>query len=280
MFSASTVDGLTRTFWRHTGRPIDLSGEHAWLQAPRSSGPMVGDGWVEAAARDLGGRAVYNEPDAGLYADMSVLDGPGFSAANLHPLVRDFYEHTSNWRVEVWAQWNLLFQPGGELVSRLFGRRLHQLALPTRPLEVSRGMDSRVVTLLDAAGTQQGAAWLRTLKATGEWAFSGCYSARRLPGAERASVHVTFPLESGNVQVFLRPRVLPTGALELASPTGPFGKDGAYITTFEHGRAHAARVPLHETFHVFVDDEGVLRTDHHLKLWSATVVRLHYKLTT
>ncbi|GAB3256555.1 hypothetical protein [Kineosporia babensis] len=123
-----------------------------------------------------------------------------------------------------------------------------------------------------------GAAWLRTLKATGEWVFSGAYSARRLPGADRSSVHVTFPLESGNVQVFLRPRVLPGGALELASPSGRFGSDGAYVTVSENGQAHAARVPLHETFRVFVDDEGTLRTDHHLKLWSASVLRLHYKL--
>ncbi|MEO6998264.1 MAG: hypothetical protein ABI112_09295 [Terracoccus sp.] len=44
------------------------------------------------------------------------------------------------------------------------------------------------------------------------------------------------------------------------------------------GRTHAARAPIHETFRVYVDSEGVLRTDHHLCLWSATVVRLHYKL--
>ena len=213
----STLDGLTRTFWRHTGRAVDLTGRHAWLDAPRNVGSAVGDAWVEAAATRFGGRAVYDQPGAGLYRDMAVLDGPGFAAADLHPLVRGFYEHTSDWRVEVWAQWNLMFQPAGELISRFFGRRLQQLALPTRPLEVSRGMDSRVVALLDGSGTQQGAAWLRTLKATGEWAFSGCYSARRLPGADRASVHVAFPLESGNVQVFLRPRVLPTGALELSS---------------------------------------------------------------
>ena len=29
---------------------------------------------------------------------------------------------------------------------------------------------------------------------------------------------------------------------------------------------------------MYVDEEGVLRTDHELRLWSAPVVRLHYKL--
>jgi hypothetical protein len=37
-------------------------------------------------------------------------------------------------------------------------------------------------------------------------------------------------------------------------------------------------VPLHETFRVYVDAHGVLRTDHELRLWSAWAVRLHYKL--
>jgi hypothetical protein len=46
----------------------------------------------------------------------------------------------------------------------------------------------------------------------------------------------------------------------------------------DHGRTHAARAPIHETFRVYVDAEGVLRTDHELRLWSARVVRLHYKL--
>lgn len=39
-----------------------------------------------------------------------------------------------------------------------------------------------------------------------------------------------------------------------------------------------ARVPLHETFRVYVDEEGVLRTDHALALWGMRALRLHYKL--
>lgn len=66
-------------------------------------------------------------------------------------------------------------------------------------------MDSRVRVIRDRDGEQVGAAWLRTLRPSGRYVFSGCYSTRRLPGAAQPSVHVAFPLESGNVQVFLRP---------------------------------------------------------------------------
>ena len=208
-----------------------------------------------------------------------MLDGPGFDSARLRPEVRDFYEHTSAWRMEVWTQWNPLFQPGGEVISRYFGRRVQQLALPTRPLDVALGMDSRVATIVDAGGEQRAAGWLRTLRSTGEYVYSGCYSTRLLPGTAQPSVHVAFPLQAGNVQVFLRPKVLPGGALELSSPTGVFGQDGAYVVVERGNRTHAARAPIHELFRVYVDPEGTLRTDHTLRLWSATVVRLHYKLT-
>jgi hypothetical protein len=271
------LDRVTRTFWRVKGRPVELAGSEQWLDAPMHDGQTIGDEWLDAAAVAYAG-ALNEHADGGLLADMSELDGPHFRAADLRPEVRHFYEHTSEWRMEVWTQWNALFQPGGELISRYFGRRVQQLALPTRPLDVALGMDSRVVTIVDADGVQRAAGWLRTLRSTGEYVYSGCYSSRTLPGSMQPSVHVAFPLEQGNVQVFLRPGVLPGGALELRSPAGSFGKDGAYVVVADRGDTHAARAPIHETFRVYVDSEGVLRTDHVLSLWSSTMVRLHYKL--
>lgn len=268
----------TRKFWRAAGRPVDLAGEHAWLRAPSSAGPVVRDRWLAAEAERHGGYVDEATPGAGLLASMAELDGPGFRAADLLPQVRAFYEHTSGWHVEVWSAWAPWAWPAGELVSRLFGKRVEQLALPTRPLDVAHGMDSRVAVIRDGAGGQVAAGWLRTLRATGEFVFSGCYSTRALPGADRPSVHVAFPLESGNVQVFLRPEVQPDGSLRLESPPGGFGADGAYVVVADGGRTHASRAPVHESFHVHVDDHGVLRTDHVLRMWGATAMRLHYKL--
>jgi len=90
-------------------------------------------------------------------------------------------------------------------------------------------------------------------------------------------LQVAFPLESGNVQAFLRPSVTSDGGLVLESPPGGFGEDGAYVVVRD-GSDVAARVPLHETFHVYVDDRGVLRTDHELRFRTMSAVRLHYRL--
>lgn len=273
------LDRVSRTFWRATGRRVDLGGEHAWLDAPVHDGAVIGDAWLTSAATRWGGEVRDDVEGAGLLPDLGVLDGPGFRADALHPDVRDFYEHTSRWRMEVWTQWAAAFQPGGELVSRLFGRRVQQLALPTRPLDVAHGMDSRVAVITDHTGRQRAAGWIRSLRSTGEYVYSGCYASRVLPGADRASVHVTFPLEAGNVQVFLRPTALPDGSLQLDSPQGHFGQDGAYVVVTGPQGDHAARAPIHERFRVYVDGAGVLRTDHELRMWSATAVRLHYKLS-
>lgn len=278
------LDLGSRKFWRLVGKRVDLASDHSWLRAPTSRSSTVGDGWLAAEAAHHGGTVddAAAAPAAGstpgLLPAMTVLDGPGFDAARLDRRVRDFYEHTAAWHMEVWSGWSPLFWPAGELVARLFGRRVEQLSLPMRPLDVAHGMDSQVRVIRDGHGEQVAAAWLRTLRPSGRYVFSGCYSARRLPSAARPSVHVAFPLESGNVQVFLRPVVGDGGGLVLESPAGRFGQDGAYVVVHDGGRDYAARVPLHETFRLSLDPDGVLRTDHELRIWRTWMMRLHYKM--
>jgi len=78
----------------------------------------------------------------------------------------------------------------------------------------------------------------------------------------------------------LRPEVDDDGALVLTSPLSSFGDDGAYLVVAERDRQTASvrRVPLAERFRVFLDDEGIVRTDHALNLWTIPVIRLHYRL--
>ena len=80
--------------------------------------------------------------------------------------------------------------------------------------------------------------------------------------------------------MLLRPEVRSDGALTLTSPLGPFGSHGGYLVVArpDHKSGWVRRVPLAERFVVFVDDEGVLRTDHELNLNQVPVLRLHYRL--
>ena len=57
------------------------------------------------------------------------------------------------------------------------------------------------------------------------------------------------------------------------------GDEGAYVVVGHGGHAaHAARVPIHERFHIYRDHRGVLRTDHELQVYRALALRLHYRL--
>ena len=180
----------------------------------------------------------------------------------------------------MWSQWCPVAWPFGWLLSALFSRRLQQLSMPLRPLDAAHGMDSRVFTVVDPQGHQRGAAWLRTLRATGQIVYSGFYGTAQLPKTDRPSVRVAFPLPSGNITVFLRPDNGHDGRLLLTSPLAEFGDDGAYLVLADaDGRkGWARRVPLAERFEVWIDPDGVARTDHALDLWQVPVIRLHYRM--
>lgn len=271
-----TLDLSTRYFWRVVGRQIDVTGNERWLNSPANDIETRGDGWLDAL--DTTGRVRAPATTDGLLAAFSALDGPRFASGRVDDKVRDFYEQTASWRMDVWSQWNALFAPGGEVIARMWGRRVEQLALPVAPLSVSRGMASTVRIVDDTNGERAGAAWLRTLKSDGSKVYSGFYRVGHLPGNDQPHVHVSFPLESGSVQVFLTPRNDADGSFWLHSRSTSFGADGAYAVVRFGNKWYAAQPPLRETFHVFTDSDGILRTDHWLKLGQWQALQLHYRL--
>jgi len=249
-----------------------------WLAGPTANAHRVGHDWVGRTAAALGG-STRTGPRLGLLPRFDALAGACFDPAAIEPAIVDFYEHTSCWRLDLWSQWSAFAWPFGRLLVALWSNRLEQLSLPLHPLDVSFGMDSSVVHVLDGAEGHVGSAWLRTMRKTGATTYSGLYGVATLPGSDQPSVRVTFPLPLGSLPVFLRPEAGPGGSLLLRSPIGPFGGDGAYLVLNRRpGRVHARKVPIAETFHVYLDGEGDLRTDHAVSLWSIPVLRLHYRM--
>jgi hypothetical protein len=273
---ASALDLSTRYFWRTVGRPIDITGAQFWLNSPSNSRGGIGDQWLHAL--EAAGRVRAPCRSDGLLDTMSALDGPDFDTAKVDARVRQFYEHTASWRMEVWSQWSGFFAPGGEVIARVWGRRVEQLALPMQPLAVSRGMTSAIRVVDGDHGNRVGAAWLRTLRSDGSKVYSGFYRVSGLPDDDQPHVKVAFPLENGSVQVFLAPRNDPDGSFWLHSNSARFGADGAYVVVRVGDSWYAAQPPLRETFHVYTDGEGVLRTDHWLKFGRWQALRLHYRL--
>jgi hypothetical protein len=260
-----------------TSRPLPRD-ELPWLVGPAAGNHVVGHGWVDQEAAAIGGRT-SSGPDHGSLPDFSQLAGAEFDPARVHPLIADFYEHTSRWQLDLWSEWSPIMWPFGRLLVAMWSQRLQQLSLPMRPLDVSFGMESQVVHVHDKYEAVVGAAWLRTMRKTGATTYSGLYGISTLPAATQPSVRVTFPLPRGFLSVFLRPSTDDSGGLHLHSPLGQFGTDGAYLVLDrDDAKINARRVPIAERFHLYVDDEDCVRTDHSVRLWNIPTLRLHYRL--
>jgi hypothetical protein len=271
------LDQLSRTLMRATSRRLPRT-EVPWLLGPMAGTDVIGHGWVERVAAELGGTTSRGD-DHGLLPSFAALRGPAFDPDEVDPRIADFYEHTSRWVLDLWSEWSALAWPFGLAITALWSRRLQQLSLPMRPLDVSMGMDSDVVHIHDAAGEVAGAAWLRTMRKTGETTYSGQYGVASLPGSAQPVVRVVFPLTIGWLPVFLTPSADPDGSFHLHSRVGPFGTEGAYLLLDRFdGTVNVRRLPLAEHFHVYADAEGDLRCDHTLRLDRVPAVRLHYRM--
>jgi hypothetical protein len=122
--------------------------------------------------------------------------------------------------------------------------------------------------------------WLRRLVASDRVVYTGLYSTERPPEYPDPCVKVSFPLPHGSSTVFLRPEALPDGSFKLISSGTRFGGPGFYRMHGVDEKAWKVRYikTLRETFHVYVDPRGVLRTEHVVRYLGFTVLRLLYKM--
>src|SRR5664280_530817 len=86
----------------------------------------VGTGYVRALADELGGSYVEDAPDAGIVASLDELAGPDFDPAAVDPRVREFYEHTTRFRLDSVPEWRVWVRPGYLLYRTLVARPLGQ----------------------------------------------------------------------------------------------------------------------------------------------------------
>jgi hypothetical protein len=82
---------------------------------------------------------------------VAVLDSGDFRAGELHPKVRDFYEHTASYRMDVWAETHFPASIGLWLLVTTISRSVNQLNFPLRALDSAHGMESEILCLRDPA---------------------------------------------------------------------------------------------------------------------------------
>ncbi len=262
------------------GRPL-ATGETPWLDGPVATSPRVGAGFYETFAATHGLTVHRGGVEAGLIRDFDALRGPDFDPDQVDPRVVRFYERTASYQLDAWSQWSWLFRPFGWALISFVSRRMDQLNIPVSPLETSRGMSSEVVTLVDGRGETVHTGWLRVTIASGDVIYVGFYSIATPPRAPGPCVKVVFPVPRGNTTVILRPTAGADGSLRLVSTGRGFGDSGFYRTVMtgrDRARVRYIRA-MKEVIHVFVDERGVLRTEHAFRFFRWSILTLHYKIT-
>jgi hypothetical protein len=268
-----------RLWVRFTGKLVRRA-DVPWLGAPLGGKERIGTGIYERVAQHEG-LLMRTLPDAGLLPNLNVLRGPSFNPDAVHPDIRRFYEHAAQYRLDVWSEVSLIGRFFLWLLVEFISRRMDQLNFPISSLEVAKGMTSEVVQLIDPTSDRVAhTGWLRRLKSSGRVIYAGLYSAAQLPGEANTCVKVTFPCH-GSANVYLCPVAHPDGSFGLVSSGSAFGRSGFYRMIDggpDHWIVRHVR-SLRELFHVYVDPEGVLRTDHSVFFLGLTIIRLHYKIS-
>jgi hypothetical protein len=264
---------------RMTGRRIRRS-EAPWLKCFLGEPGLIGTGIYQRIA-DQERLKLRVPPTAGLIPDFEALRGPTFDPGAVDSRIRHFYEHAAEYQLEVWSEVYFVGRFFLWLLVEFLSRRMDQLNFPLSSLELAKGMTSQVVQLYEPATERVvSTGWLRRMKSTGRVIYAGIYSTIRIPREENPCVKVTFPCR-GSANVYLRPTSHADGSFGLYSSGSTFGKSGFYRLVEsgpEHWRVRNFST-LHELFRVYVDPEGVLRTDHRISFVGLTILRLHYKMT-
>jgi hypothetical protein len=254
-------------------------GAIGWLVGPLG-GDVIGDAPYRDVAAEEGLTVERAASDGGLVPDFEALRGDGFDPAAVHPLVREFYEHTTAFAMDVWSQTYFPASVALWLLVTTISRQVNQLNFPLSPLDTAQGMLSEIISLRRADGSVRYTGWFRTLAGSARVLYTGFYMTERAPLAPGPCVKVVFPMPRGNATVVLRPALGPGGSLVLDSSGRRFGDSGFYrVQARDAGRLRVWHIrTLKERFHVYVDERGVLRCDHAVRFLGMPVLRLHYKI--
>ena len=123
----------------------------------------------------------------------------------MHPLIREFYEHTSRFKLSIVPEWRPWMKPGYELFKRVVAEPLGQAAIPSNIEEAQRGMVSTIDTIdLDGDEEIDIRGWIRTFADSGKPIYVGIYTSFR--HEDRGYVSVGFPIPSANFTATLLPR--------------------------------------------------------------------------
>ena len=238
----------------------------------------VGTGYVRELAEVLGGTYHADAPDVGIVASLDELAGPQFAATDVDARVREFYEHTTRFTLDIVPEWRLWVRPGYLLYRTLVARPLGQASVPMNQREAQRGVRGRIDTITPAQDDVVAVrGWIRSYADDDEPIYVGIYTTYRHGG--RGYVSVGFPLPQASFTATLVPHTRPGGGLVLTSRSD-LDQPGHYLTYIDPATRELTTLAVHgfaEQLDVYVQDDE-LRAEHAFWVFGLPFLVLHYRL--
>jgi hypothetical protein len=243
----------------------------------------VGTGYVRELAQVLGGTYTPDAQEVGIVATLEELAGPDFDPSAVDPLVREFYERTTRFTLDIVPSWRPWVLPGYLLYRTVLARPLGQADVPMNQRQAQRGVRGRIDTVLvpaqdgDGRGAVTVRGWIRSYADNDDPIYVGIYTTYRHGG--RGYVSVGFPVPGGSFTATLQPQNRPDGGLVLTS-SSPLAHPGHYLTAVDAQDRRLTTLAVHgfgERLEVFVD-EGRLGAEHSFAVFGIPFLVLHYRM--
>jgi hypothetical protein len=237
----------------------------------------VGTDYVRALAHRLGKTYTPAVADIGIVASLDALRGPSFDPADVDPLVREFYEHTTRFALDITPEWRMWVRPGYLLYRTMLARPLGQANVPMNQREAQHGVHSRIDTISGADGIVAVRGWIRSAADSGEPIYVGIYTTYR--DDERGYVSVGFPLPNASFTATLLPSARPGGGLVLDS-RAPGSQPGHYLTYIDPATEELTTAAVRgfaERLDVYAAGEE-LRAEHAFWVFGFPFLILHYRI--
>lgn len=238
----------------------------------------VGTGYLGELAEELRATHTADAQDAGIVASLDTLAGPDLDPTRVDPLVREFYENTTRFSLDIMPQWRVWIRPGYLLYRTVIARPLGQANVPMNQREAQRGVRSRIDTISGVDGVVSVRGWIRSFADDDEPIMTGIYTTYTRNG--RGYVSVGFPVPEGSFTATLLPRSRPDGGVTLTSRASD-GQAGHYLSYVDTAAAELTALAVHgfqEELDVFVDGD-TLRAEHAFWVFGFPFLTLHYRIT-
>lgn len=263
--------------------PLRLSAERVspnevqYVVPFEANSKYIGSNYFQDLARTEGGGFKRNAPGIGIVETMETMRGPHFNPDEVHPTIREFYEHTSRYKLNIVPVWKNWMKPFYWWFKRTLAQPIGQANLPFDIEESQKGVVSYIDgidfscdDIVDLRG------WVRAFKESDEAIYVGIYTTFR--HQDVGYVSVGFPLPGANFTATLLPYNLKGGHFLLKSHNDGYEYSGHYLSFSEDRKLTVLALPsFGEEIEVYLQ-EGQLKTDHRFYLGGINFLTLYYTM--